>query len=432
MFEPKFAERSKLLKPSSIRQMMAIAKELLAQGKTVYELNIGQPDIPCIPEFVEGVARKADSRQINYSPYNGEKYLRETYARYLNNYFDRRGEGHFVIDTENVLICAGASHCLSNIFLTICNPGDEVITFEPFFSPYQGFLAIAGGVLKAIPTEAENDFAIPGAEVIESYITPKTKAILINTPNNPSGKIMTREELERIARICVEHDIYLISDEVYREMIIGDEEAVSILQIDLQDEYLNDKLTSRMIMVDSASKTFSLCGVRIGFIISLQPIIDTLALVNAHTVACISDIMQYGVASAYDAVLWRPEYIEEFRRTYRDRLEATMDAIEKYLPDCIVSRPKGAFYVMVKFPELEDVTDFCHYTLEKFNMGGETVAMTPAKGFYLDPKRGKNEVRLALVVDPAKMCRSIQIISQSLKAYKHHISNQNSHLRHLL
>ena len=432
MFEPKFAERSKLLKPSSIRQMMAIAKELLAQGKTVYELNIGQPDIPCIPEFVEGVARKADSRQINYSPYNGEKYLRETYARYLNNYFDRRGEGHFVIDTENVLICAGASHCLSNIFLTICNPGDEVITFEPFFSPYQGFLAIAGGVLKAIPTEAENDFAIPSAEVIESYITPKTKAILINTPNNPSGKIMTREELERIARICVEHDIYLISDEVYREMIIGDEEAVSILQIDLQDEYLNDKLTSRMIMVDSASKTFSLCGVRIGFIVSLQPIVDTLALVNAHTVACISDIMQYGVASAYDAVLWRPEYIEEFRRTYRDRLEATMDAIEKYLPDCIVSRPKGAFYVMVKFPELEDVTDFCHYTLEKFNMGGETVAMTPAKGFYLDPKRGKNEVRLALVVDPAKMCRSIQIISQSLKAYKRHIANQNSHLRHLL
>ncbi|MBR4571595.1 MAG: aminotransferase class I/II-fold pyridoxal phosphate-dependent enzyme, partial [Candidatus Riflebacteria bacterium] len=208
MIEPKYAERSKLLKPSSIRQMMAIAKELLAQGKTVYELNIGQPDIPCIPEFVDGIIRKVESRQINYTPYNGETYLRETYARYLNSYFDRRGVDHLVIDTENILVCAGASHCLSNIFLTICNPGDEVITFDPFFSPYQGFLAIAGGVLKSIPTQAENNFAIPDNDVIESYITDKTKAILINTPNNPSGRIMSYDELERLARICVEHDIY--------------------------------------------------------------------------------------------------------------------------------------------------------------------------------------------------------------------------------
>ena len=393
MFEPKFAERSKLLKPSSIRQMMAIAKELLAQGKTVYELNIGQPDIPCIPEFVDGIMRKAESRQINYTPYNGETYLRETYARYLNSYFDRRGVDHLVIDTENILVCAGASHCLSNIFLTICNPGDEVLTIEPFFSPYQGFLAIAGGVLKAIPTEAENDFALPSNEVIESYITEKTKAILINTPNNPSGRIMSYEELERLARLCVEHDIYLISDEVYREMIIGDEEAVSVLQIDLHDDELNEKLINRMIVVDSASKTFSLCGVRIGFVISLQPIVNTIALVNAHTVACISDIMQYGVASCYDAVMWRPEYIEEFRGIYRE---------------------------------------FCHYTLEHFNMGGETVALTPAKNFYLDPKLGKNEVRIALVVSPEKMKRSIQIVSQSLKSYKRYKANIDSHMRQLL
>ena len=432
MFEPKFAERSKLLKPSSIRQMMAIAKELLAQGKTVYELNIGQPDIPCIPEFVDGIMRKAESRQINYTPYNGETYLRETYARYLNSYFDRRGVDHLVIDTENILVCAGASHCLSNIFLTICNPGDEVLTIEPFFSPYQGFLAIAGGVLKAIPTEAENDFALPSNEVIESYMTEKTKAILINTPNNPSGRIMSYEELERLARLCVEHDIYLISDEVYREMIIGDEEAVSVLQIDLHDDELNEKLINRMIVVDSASKTFSLCGVRIGFVISLQPIVNTIALVNAHTVACISDIMQYGVASCYDAVMWRPEYIEEFRGIYRERLEATMEAIHRYLPKCIVSRPKGAFYVMIKFPELEDVNEFCHYTLEHFNMGGETVALTPAKNFYLDPKLGKNEVRIALVVSPEKMRRSIQIVSQSLKSYKRYKANIDSHMRQLL
>ena len=410
MIEPKYAERSKLLKPSSIRQMMAIAKELLAQGKTVYELNIGQPDIPCIPEFVDGIIRKVESRQINYTPYNGETYLRETYARYLNSYFDRRGVDHLVIDTENILVCAGASHCLSNIFLTICNPGDEVITFDPF----------------------ENNFALPDNDVIESYITDKTKAILINTPNNPSGRIMSYEELERLARICVEHDIYLISDEVYREMILGDEEAVSVLQIDLHDDELNEMLINRVIVVDSASKTFSLCGSRIGFVISLQPIVNTIALVNAHTVACISDMMQYGVANCYDAAMWRPEYIEEFRSIYRERLEATMEAIHSYLPKCIVSRPKGAFYVMIKFPELDDINEFCHYTLEHFNMGGETVALTPAKNFYLDPELGKNEVRIALVVSPDKMRRSIQIVASSLKSYKRYKANIDSHMRQLL
>ncbi|MBP5467718.1 MAG: aminotransferase class I/II-fold pyridoxal phosphate-dependent enzyme, partial [Candidatus Riflebacteria bacterium] len=237
---------------------------------------------------------------------------------------------------------------------------------------------------------------------------------------------------ERLARICVEHDIYLISDEVYREMILGDEEAVSVLQIDLHDDELNEMLINRMIVVDSASKTFSLCGSRIGFVVSLQPIVNTIALVNAHTVACISDMMQYGVANCYDAVMWRPEYLVDFRNIYKERLDATMDAIHKYLPHCIVSRPKGAFYVMIKFPELDDVNEFCHYTLEHFNMGGETVALTPAKNFYLAPNLGKNEVRIALVVSPEKMRRSIQIVSQSLKSYKRYKSNMASHMRQLL
>lgn len=433
MSDPKFAERCKWLKPSSIRQMMAIAKELLAKGKTVYELNIGQPDIQCIPEFVDGINRKAATRQINYSPYGGENYLRETYARYLNNYFDRKKSSHLIVDTDNVLICAGASHCLSNIFLTICDPGDEIITIEPFFSPYQGFLAVSGGILKAVPTEAENNFALPSDDVIEKYITPKTKGILINTPNNPSGKIMTMSELERLARLCVKHDIYLISDEVYREMILGDEEAVSVLQIDLKNDEMNEKLKERMIVVDSASKTFSLCGIRIGFIVTAKSIIKTIALVNAHTVACISDIAQYGVAEAYDAVLNKPDYIKNFRSIYRERLEATMKAVKDYLPSNVVApKPSGAFYLMLKFPDLEDINEFCHYTLEKFNMAGETVAMTPAAGFYMTPGKGKNEIRIALVVSPEKMRRSIQIIAAALRAYKAYKSDANSKLRHLL
>jgi aspartate aminotransferase len=418
MFADRYADRVEFLTPSPIRKMMAIARELVAHGKTVYELNIGQPDIECIPEFAEAVSRKAQTGQINYSPYIGEKYLRETYARYLNNFFDRRGVSHLVVDTENVLVTVGASHALNNTFLAICNPGDEILVVEPFFSPYLGFLAVAGGVIKSIPTKAEEDFALPAIEEIEKLITPKTRAILFNSPSNPSGKIYPQDEVEKLARICVRHNLFLISDEVYREMILGDKEAFSVLQLDLGEAALNDKLKHALIVIDSASKSFSLCGVRIGFVIARQPILEKIALVNAHTVACVSDLLQYGVASAYDAVLTRPDYLEKMRTIYRERLDATMLAIKEYLPDVVAPRPDGAFYVMIKFPEFDDITEFCHYMLEKFNLGGETVAVTPAGSFYLSSGRGKNEVRMALVVPPDKMRRSIQIIAEALNAFR--------------
>lgn len=424
MFAERYADRVEFLSPSPIRKMMAIAKELVAHGKTVYELNIGQPDIECIPEFAEAINRKAQTGQINYAPYIGEKYLRETFARYLNNFFDRRGVQHLVVDTANVLVTVGASHALNSTFLAICNPGDEILTVEPFFSPYIGFLAVAGGKIKTIPTRAEDNFALPSAEEIEKLITPKTRAILFNSPSNPSGKIFSAEEVERLARICVKHNIFLISDEVYREMILGKNEAFSVLQLDLGEPELNEKLKDVMIVIDSASKSFSLCGVRIGFVVARQPIIEKIAIVAAHTVACVSDLLQYGVAGAYDAVLTKPDYLEKMRCIYRERLDATMEAIAEYLPDVVAPKPEGAFYVMLKFPEFDDITEFCHFLLEKFNLGGETVAVTPAGSFYLSHGRGKNEVRIALVVPPDKMRRSIQIMSEALKAFRVFKANQ--------
>lgn len=427
-----FSDRVEWLAPSPIRKMMAIAKCLQEEGKTVYELNIGQPDVPFIEDFKDAICRKASEGRASYSPYIGEKFLRETFARYLNNYFGSRKLTHLLVDTDNVLVTMGASHALSNTFLAICNPGDEVLTFDPFFSPYRGFLAVANGVMKACPTKAENGFALPSEEEIEKHITPKTKAIIINSPNNPSGKIYTQEEMERVARLCLKHDIYFISDEVYREMILGDQQPYSVLQLDMKDEKLNQRLMDRIILIDSCSKSFSLCGVRIGFVVARKPIIDKIALVNAHTVACVSDLLQYGLASAYDAVLSKPDYLNELRKTYRDRLDATMEAIKEYLPNVLAPRPAGAFYLMVKFPEFDDIDEFCHYMLEKFNMGGETVAVTPAKTFYLDPEAGKNEIRIALVVSPEKMRRCIQIISEALKSYKRYKTAGKINLRKML
>jgi aspartate aminotransferase len=424
MFEDRFADRVKYLSPSPIRKMMAIAKELVAEGKTVYELNIGQPDVKCIPEFAQALSEKADSGQINYSPYIGAKHLRETYARYLNYYFDRRGASHLVVDTENVLVTVGATHALVNTFLALCNPGDEILTIEPFFSPYAGFLAVAGGVLKTVPTTAEENFALPSFEEIEKHITPKTRAILFNSPNNPSGKIFSPEEVKRLAEVALKHDLFLISDEVYREMLLGGQEAFSSLQLEMENEEQFRKLIESVIVIDSSSKSFSLCGVRIGFVVATPEIISKISLACAHTVACVSDVLQAGVAGAYDAVLSRPDYLDNLRNTYRERLDATMEAIAEFLPNVVAPRPAGAFYVMIQFPELEDTTEYCHFMLEKFNIGGETVCATPAGGFYQDPVRGNNEVRIALVVPPEQMRKSIRIMAEALKAYKNYKNNQ--------
>lgn len=425
MHEEKYADRVQHLSPSSIRKMMAIAKRLQQEGKTVYELNIGQPDIECIPQFIDNIKEKVVSGQINYAPFIGVQYLRETYARYLNDYFDRRSVSHLIIDTENILVTVGASHALCNAFLAICNPGDEVLCIEPHFSPYSGFLAVSGGILKAVPTLAEEGFALPSQEEIEKHITPRTKAILYNSPNNPSGKIFSEEEVKRLAKVAVNNDLFIIADEVYREMILGDTEACSMLEIELDNEEENEKLKDSLIVVDSVSKSFSLCGVRIGFVIATPQIISQISLVNAHTVACVSDLLQYGAAGAYDAVLSRPAYLTELRKTYRERLDATMEAIKEYLPNVLAPRPEGAFYVMLKFTEFEDITEYCYFMLEKFNVAGETVAVTPGSGFYDDPNMGNNEIRIALVIPPEQLRKSIRIMAEALKAYKLYKSNQN-------
>lgn len=428
----RFADRISSLSPSPIRKIMEKAIEVKEHGKYVYELNIGQPDVPFISDFGDAITEKVKEGHASYTPYIGVKYLRETYARYLNHYFDVRGVRHLVLDTENIHVTNSGAHAICCTFLTICNPGDEVLAVEPYFSPYKSFLAVSGGVLKAIPTRAENGYALPQADDIEKLITPKTRAIIVNSPNNPSGKIYSYEEMERLARICVKHDLYFISDEVYREMYLTEEPPTSVFQIDLKDEALNQKLMNRIICIDSCSKSFSLCGIRIGFAISKKPIVDKIALATVQTVTSVSDLLQYGAAAAYDAVLTKSDFLINLRNTYRERLEASMEAIHEFLPHVIAPKPTGTFYIMIKFPELEDVTDFCYYMLEKFNLGGETVAVTPAKDFYLSEDAGKNEIRIALVLPPEKMRRSIYIISEALKNYKMYKESDNKKLRRLL
>ncbi|NLI79370.1 MAG: aminotransferase class I/II-fold pyridoxal phosphate-dependent enzyme [Candidatus Riflebacteria bacterium] len=413
----RFAKRVEQLAPSSIRKMMGIARRLAQEGKTVYELNMGQPDIACISGFQEALTAKVREGHICYSPFIGETYLRETFARYLNHHFDQRKVKHLVVEKENVLVTVGASHALTSTFLALFDPGDEILCVEPFFSPYSGFMAVAGGVLKAIPTFAEQGFVLPDDDQIEKSITPKTRGILFNSPSNPSGKILSEDELTRLARLALKHNLYIIGDEVYREMILGDQESTSLLQVQLEAG-LMEKFKNSFIIIDSASKSFSLCGARIGFVVGRAPIIDNIAKVVAHTVASVSDVVQYGVARAYEQILSDAEYVRNLRHTYRERLDVAMIAIKEYLPHVVAPRPDGAFYLMIQFPDLEDVNEYAMFLLERFNLGGETVAVTPAASFYLTPGRGRNEVRLALVYEPEKIRRSIFIMGEAYKAFK--------------
>ncbi|MBI3038107.1 aminotransferase class I/II-fold pyridoxal phosphate-dependent enzyme, partial [bacterium] len=371
------AQRTGDLHPSSIRRMMGISKRLIMEGKTVYELNIGQPDIPCIPIFSEAISSKVREGHLNYSPYIGETYLRETFSRYLNRYFDRQGTSHLVTDTNNVLVTCGASHALAITFMALCDPGDEILCVEPFFEPYKGLLAVSGGILKPIPTSAESGFALPSSEEIEKLITSKTKGILYNSPNNPSGKIFTKEEVTKLSKIAIKHNIFIIADEVYREMVLGNQEAFSLLQVELEKGEM-EKFKHRIIVIDSASKAFSVCGARVGFIVARPEVIEKLSLLAFHSVASISDLMQFGVSAAYDHVFTDRTYFESLRKTYRERLDSAIIAVKDFLSWAVVPKPNGAFYLMIQFADVEDASDFCLFILEKFNLGNETVAVTPA------------------------------------------------------
>ncbi|MBF0409305.1 MAG: aminotransferase class I/II-fold pyridoxal phosphate-dependent enzyme [Candidatus Riflebacteria bacterium] len=418
-----FSQRVSEFRPSSIRKMSAISIQQKKLGKTVYELNIGQPDISGIPAFGKYLSELCSQNYYSYSPYIGEATLRENYAKYLNFYFDRTSSPHLTIDSDNVTITVGAVQALCNTFLALCNPGDEILCVEPFFPVYATSIAVSGGVLRTIPTYAEQNFALPEFEELERYINPKTRAILLNNPNNPSGKIFSKDEVMRLVKLSLKYDIFLISDEVYREMYLAGKQPFSVLQADLSREEM-DRFIHRLIVIDSASKTFALTGTRLGIVVARPEIIEKISLVTFNTVGSVSDVMQKSLARTYEFATSNTKFFDEMRKVYAERLEVAMNEISNF-SSVFVPKPEGAFYLILKFPELEDVTEFALFMLQEFSKNNETVAMTPAADFYLTPGRGKNEIRLALVVDCEKTRKSMGLIKEGYAAYMQKLKTQN-------
>jgi len=381
---------------SPIRKLAPLAVKATREGKYVHQLNIGQPDIPT-PSWAIDKLKSTDFEVVEYSDSEGVLSLRESFVDYYKKY-------DIEISSEDIIITYGASEALIIALLSCLNPWDEVIVPEPFYANYSSFAGAADIIVKPIPSSIDDNFALPPIDDFEKLIGPKTKAILICSPNNPTGYTYSKQELEKLRRICVKYDLFLISDEVYREFFYSGDFAPSVMEL----KGIEDKA----IMLDSASKRYSMCGVRIGAIISKNK-------------AVIQTALKFGQARlspplfgqiAVEAALKAPDsYYTEVKQEYENRKNVLIQELAK-IPNIKYSHPYGAFYTVVELP-IDDDEKFCSWILTDFDYQGETVMFAPGSGFYVTPGAGKKQIRIAYVVKQEKLKRAMKCLAEALKVY---------------
>ena len=393
----KLSQRVQVMQESPVRKLVPIATRVKKQGKKVYHLNIGQPDIETPKVFMDAI-NNYDTSVIKYSFSQGEPVL----INAIRDYFKRDG---IIFDEDDILITNGGSEALTFTTIAICDPGDEILVPEPFYTNYNGFTGEVNVSIKPITTKAENGFHLPTKEDITKLITPKTKAILFSNPGNPTGTILTKEEMEMLADIALEHDLYIISDEVYRGFAFDGLEGISMGSI--------DRVSDRTIIIESVSKRYSACGARIGSICSKNKPLMKNILKLCQARLCVATLEQIGSAALYNLPTTYTESVKAEYQARRDIVYATLQQI----PGVVCEKPTGAFYVVVKLP-VENAEEFVIWMLEEFDVDGETIMLSPAEGFYATPGLGKNEVRIAYVLNTTDMERAMYILKKGLEAYK--------------
>lgn len=381
---------------SPIRKLVPYAEEAKRKGRKVYHLNIGQPDIPT-PQVALDAVKSTDLKVIEYSHSAGI----ESYRRGLAKYYQGLG---IDITHNDMIITTGGSEAITIAFMTCLNPGDEVIIPEPFYANYNGFAVQAGVVVKPIVSRIENDFALPPVEEFEKLITPRTKGIVICNPNNPTGYLYSREELEQLATIVKKHDLYLFSDEVYREFCYDGITHYSAMML--------KGLENNVILMDSVSKRYSMCGVRIGALITRNKEVIAAALKFAQ--ARLSP-PSFGQIAAEAALNTPAEYFKEVYDEYIKRRNFMVEALNK-MDGVYCPKPKGAFYTVVRLP-IDDSDKFAQWLLEHFEHKNQTVMLAPATGFYSTPGLGKNEVRIAYVLNVDDLRNAMECLEVALKQY---------------
>jgi aspartate aminotransferase len=384
------------IQESPIRKLKPFADQANERGVHVYFINIGQPDIPT-PQPVWDACKNFDEEVLSYGPAQGFLELRQAIADYFGSY-------NIPLDSENVIITIGGSEAIHFSFSVVSDPGGEIIIPEPFYTNYNGFAASAGVKIVPLTLSVEDGFRLPSVDAIAAKITPKTRGILLNSPSNPTGTVYTPEELGRVVALAIEHDLFIIADEVYKEFVYDGATHKSIL------EY--SEVRDRTIVVDSISKRFSCCGARIGAVITRNEQVYQSVLKFAQARLCPPTIEQKMALAAYRM---GRDYFDPVQKEYQLRRDVLYEGL-KDIPGIVIRKPQGAFYYIVRLP-IEDSEHFVRWMLTDFQLDNETVMVAPAQGFYSTPGKGADEVRIAYVLKEEDLKRAITVFKAGLTEY---------------
>jgi aspartate aminotransferase len=391
------SKRAREIQASPIRKLKPYADKTLAKGIKIFHLNIGDPDVPT-PQPVIDTFCSYRGPVLSYGPAQGFLDLREAVARYFGQY-------RIPLEADNVLITLGGSEAIHFAFSVVAEAGEEIVIPEPYYTNYNGYASFAGVKIVPLPLKVEDGFRLPPLEAIEAKITPKTRAILVCSPNNPTGTVYTPEELERVVQLVRKHDLFLIGDEVYKEFVYDGLRHTSILEYgDIED---------RAIVVDSISKRYSCCGARIGMVITRNADVYQAVLKFAQARLCPPSVEQMAALSAYNMPM---DYFRPVREEYQRRRDVLYEGL-KDVPGIVIRKPQGAFYVIVRLP-VKDAEHFAVWMLSEFSLDGKTVMVAPGPGFYSTPNLGADEIRIAYVINETDLREAMRVFRAGLEKYR--------------
>ena len=394
---PTISNKGKLMPESPIRKLVPFSEIAKKKGHKVYHLNIGQPDIKT-PEVAMEAVKNIDLTILEYSHSAGN----ESYRKKLSSYYTQQG---IDVAIENIIITTGGSEALLFAMGSTMDQGDEIIIPEPFYANYNGFSTASGVTVVPVISTIENGFALPAIADFEKLITPKTKAILICNPGNPTGYLYSKEEILQLAALVKKYDLFLISDEVYREFTYDGDVHYSVMSI--------PGLEDHAIMIDSVSKRYSMCGARIGCITSKNKEVMAAAMKFAQARLSPPTIEQIASEAALDTP---QSYFDEVISEYRERRDTLIEELNK-IEGVVISKPKGAFYCIAQLP-IDNADAFAQWLLESFDLNGETVMVAPAAGFYSTPGMGLNQIRIAYVLKKEDLIKAVAILKAAIPVYK--------------
>ena len=393
---PNISERAVKMPASPIRKLGPLADEARAKGTKIYHLNIGQPDLPTPQEGLDAL-KKIDRQLLEYSPSDGFLSLREKLVGYYDQY-------QIKLSAEDIIITTGGSEAVLFAFMSCLNPGDEIIIPEPAYANYMAFAISAGATIRTVSTSSEEGFALPKVEQFEELINERTRGILICNPNNPTGYLYTRKEMNRIRDLVKKYDLFLFSDEVYREYIYTGSPYISACHLEGIEE--------NVVLIDSVSKRYSECGIRIGALITKNRTLRNAVMKFCQARLSPPLIGQIVAEASMDA---SRSYMIHTYDEYIERRNCLVDGLNK-IPGVYSPIPMGAFYTVARLP-IDDCDKFCAWCLSDFEYEGETVMLAPASGFYTDPRKGRDEVRIAYVLNKDDLRRALFILGKALEQY---------------